>query len=64
MFWRAVPERVPNTVRLLGKSAAVTAAHPGVTGAPEKMSDRVLLARVATGDVAALRLVYEELSHS
>ena len=59
MFWRADPERVPNTVRLLGKSAAVTAAHPGVTGAPEKMSDRVLLARVATGDVAALRLVYE-----
>jgi RNA polymerase sigma-70 factor (ECF subfamily) len=59
LFWRADRERVPNTVRPLGKSAAVPAPHPGVTGAPEKLSDRVLLGRVATGDVAALRLVYE-----
>ena len=60
LFWRADPGRVPNTVRPLGKSIAAAALHPGVTGAPEKTSDRVLLGRVATGDVAALRLVYEQ----
>ena len=60
LFWRADPERVPNTVRPLGKSVAATALHPAVTGAPEKTSDRALLGRVAAGDVAALRLVYDE----
>src|SRR6185312_1559649 len=59
LFWRADPERVPNTSRPLSK-AAVAALHPGVTGAPQTMSDQALLGRVATGDVAALRLVYEE----
>ena len=59
LFWRAERERVPNTVRPLGKSVAAAALHPGVTGALERTSDRVLLGRVATGDVAALRLVYE-----
>src|SRR5579863_2941679 len=62
-FWRAEPERVPNTQRPLGKSVVATALHPAVNpglAAPEKTSDRVLLGRVATGDVAALRLVYEE----
>jgi RNA polymerase sigma-70 factor (ECF subfamily) len=59
-FWRAEPERVPNTERPLGKSVAATALHPAVAGAPEKTSDRVLLGRVATGDVTALRLVYDE----
>jgi RNA polymerase sigma-70 factor, ECF subfamily len=60
LFWRADPDRVPNTVRPLGKSVAATAPHPRVTGAPGKTTDRVLLGRVATGDVAALRLIYEE----
>jgi RNA polymerase sigma-70 factor (ECF subfamily) len=43
----------------LGKSVAAAALHPTLSGAPEKTSDRVLLGRVATGDVAALRLIYE-----
>ncbi|HVV52657.1 MAG TPA: sigma-70 family RNA polymerase sigma factor, partial [Polyangia bacterium] len=40
--------------------AAAAALRPAVSGAPHKTSDRALLGRVATGDVAALRLVYEE----
>src|SRR6185312_10065252 len=59
LFWRADPERVPNTSRPLSKSAAAMASHPSVTGSPGKISDRALLGRVATGDVAALRLIYE-----
>ena len=59
-FWRAEPRRVPNTERPLAKSAAATALHPAVAGAPEKTSDRALLGRVAAGDVAALRLVYND----
>jgi RNA polymerase sigma-70 factor, ECF subfamily len=62
-FWRAEPELVPNTERPLVKSAAASALHPAVAGAPEKtsaMSDRALLGRVAAGDVAALRLVYND----
>jgi RNA polymerase sigma-70 factor (ECF subfamily) len=62
-FWRAEPEWVPNTERPLGKSVAATALHPAVNpglGAPEKTSDRALLGRVAAGDVAALRLVYND----
>ncbi len=60
LFWRADRRGVPNTSRPLSKSAAATALHPGVTGAPGKTSDRVLLGRVATGDVQALRHVYDE----
>jgi RNA polymerase sigma-70 factor (ECF subfamily) len=60
LFWRAERERVPNTVRPLGKSIAAAAPRPAVSGAPEKTSDRALLARVVAGDVAALRLVYDE----
>ena len=59
-FWRAEPELVPNTERPLAKSAAASALHPAVAGAPERTSDRVLLGRVAAGDVAALRLVYND----
>jgi RNA polymerase sigma-70 factor (ECF subfamily) len=57
--WAAERKCVPNTSRPLGKSIAEAAPHPAVTGAPEKISDRALLGRVATGDMAALRLVYD-----
>src|SRR5580693_1032361 len=62
-FWRAEPEPVPNTERPLAKSVAASALHPAANpgvGAPEKSSDRVLLGRVAAGDVAALRTVYND----
>ncbi|HEY6478250.1 MAG TPA: sigma-70 family RNA polymerase sigma factor [Polyangia bacterium] len=44
----------------MGKSVAAAAPRPAVSGAPEKTSDRVLLGRVATGDMAALRAVYDQ----
>jgi RNA polymerase sigma-70 factor (ECF subfamily) len=59
-FWRAEVERVPNTERPLGKLLAAAALHPAIRVAPERTSDRALLGRVAAGDVAALRLVYNE----
>src|SRR5450432_3562475 len=61
--WAAERERVPNTSRQLGKSIVQAARHSAVNpvvGAPEKISDRALLGRVASGDVTALRLVYDQ----
>jgi RNA polymerase sigma-70 factor (ECF subfamily) len=61
--WAAERERVPNTSRHLGKSIAAAARHPAVNpvvGAPEQSSDRALLGRVATGDVTALRHIYDQ----
>jgi RNA polymerase sigma-70 factor, ECF subfamily len=58
-FWRAGGGSVANTFRPLSKSIAA-ALLPAFERGKEKARDRELLGRVAEGDVAALRVLYDE----
>jgi RNA polymerase sigma-70 factor (ECF subfamily) len=58
-FWRASGSSVANTLGPLSKSIAA-ALIPAFERGKEKARDRELLGRVAGGDVAALRVLYNE----
>jgi len=58
-FWRAPSGSVGNTSLPLSKSIAA-ALLPSFQRGKEKGRDRELLGRIAEGDVAALRLLYDE----
>jgi RNA polymerase sigma-70 factor, ECF subfamily len=58
-FWRAGGASVVDTFRPLSKSIAA-ALLPAFERGKEKGRDRELLGRVAQGDVAALRVLYNE----